>query len=160
MPVLSNPRHERFAQELAKGKSQSEAYEEAGYKPDRSAASRLSTNVHIQARRAEIQERGAVRAEITVASITEGLLRISKKAEDTGEAAGLAVARLGHMDLAKLHGHIKDKHEHTGANGGPIKHDLSGLSDDALAKIEALLGTDTNTRRNKSGDQATGSAQE
>ena len=35
---LKNPRHERYAQELAKGKSQAEAYEAAGYKPSRSAS--------------------------------------------------------------------------------------------------------------------------
>jgi phage terminase small subunit len=33
MSALDNPKHERFAQELAKGKSQVEAYAEAGYKP-------------------------------------------------------------------------------------------------------------------------------
>ena len=31
MPLLDNPRHEIFAQELAKGTSQKEAYVSAGY---------------------------------------------------------------------------------------------------------------------------------
>lgn len=31
MPVLKNQRHERFAQELAKGKSATDAYLAAGY---------------------------------------------------------------------------------------------------------------------------------
>jgi phage terminase small subunit len=31
VPVLSNPKHERFAQELAKGSSASAAYVVAGY---------------------------------------------------------------------------------------------------------------------------------
>jgi hypothetical protein len=31
MDLLDNPKHERFAQELAKGKSATEAYKEAGY---------------------------------------------------------------------------------------------------------------------------------
>ena len=35
MAPLRNTKHERFAQELAEGKSTSEAYEAAGYKPDR-----------------------------------------------------------------------------------------------------------------------------
>jgi phage terminase small subunit len=35
MPVLSNPKHERFAQELAKGKTADEAYQLAGCKPNR-----------------------------------------------------------------------------------------------------------------------------
>jgi len=61
MPVLSNPKHEKYAQELAKGKSQADAYEAAGYKGDRTAASRLATNVNIQARVAELQEKVAGR---------------------------------------------------------------------------------------------------
>ena len=32
MPLLDNPKHEIFAQELAKGTSQKEAYVSAGYK--------------------------------------------------------------------------------------------------------------------------------
>ncbi len=34
MPVLKNSRHERFAQNVAKGMSATEAYEKAGYKPN------------------------------------------------------------------------------------------------------------------------------
>ena len=34
MPALENQRHERFAQELAKGKTATEAYVLAGYKPN------------------------------------------------------------------------------------------------------------------------------
>lgn len=76
MGVLQNPRHERFAQELAKGKSATEAYETAGYKGDRTAASRLSTNVNIQARVEEILQRGAARAEITVEKVLRELGKI------------------------------------------------------------------------------------
>ena len=47
MPVLKNARHERFAQALARGMTATEAYTTAGYKCDRTAASRLSTNVNI-----------------------------------------------------------------------------------------------------------------
>jgi len=39
MPVLKNPRHERFAQLLASGKSGTAAYELAGYKPSDSNGS-------------------------------------------------------------------------------------------------------------------------
>jgi hypothetical protein len=55
MPLLPDPKHEAYAQGLAKGKSQTEAYKLAGYKGDRTAASRLSTNVNIQARVQELQ---------------------------------------------------------------------------------------------------------
>ena len=51
---LKNVRHERFCNEIVSGKSQAEAYRLAGYKPDTGAASRLSANVSIQARIAEL----------------------------------------------------------------------------------------------------------
>ncbi len=76
MPVLPNARHERFAQELAKGSSQTEAYLAAGYKGDKTAASRMSTNVNVQARVAELKEAIAERAEITQADVLRELGRI------------------------------------------------------------------------------------
>jgi len=61
MPTLPNPRHERFAQELAKGKSQIEAHELAGYKPHRGNASLLAQDKSIVARVSELQaERAAM----------------------------------------------------------------------------------------------------
>jgi hypothetical protein len=55
MPVLDNPRHERFAQEVAQGTSQREAYKIAGYsvKNDASAdasASRLLSGAIISSK--------------------------------------------------------------------------------------------------------------
>jgi hypothetical protein len=40
---LKNARHERFAQELAKGASQAEAYARAGYKPSEQIRARCAT---------------------------------------------------------------------------------------------------------------------
>ena len=65
MPTLQNPRHERFAQELATGKSADAAYVLAGYRANRSNAARLSANQDIQRRVAEIQALGAELAAIT-----------------------------------------------------------------------------------------------
>jgi len=109
MPALTNPKHERFAQELAKGKTQAEAYQAAGYAPSEPNASRLTSNDKVAARVAEIQERAAVRAEISVASITERLLAIAKKGEGKDDAPMLSVARASLMDAAKLNGLIVDK---------------------------------------------------
>lgn len=118
MGALSNSRHERFAQALAKGLSQSEAYEEAGYKPSRSAAARLAADVNICERVSAIQNRAAERTEITVASITERLLAIATKAEKSEEAPMLQAARASLMDAAKLNGLVVEKgdhqHKHTG----------------------------------------------
>ncbi len=59
MPILKNAKHERFAQELAQGKSQADAYKLSGYKSDSGAASRLSGNVSISKRVAELLGRVA-----------------------------------------------------------------------------------------------------
>ena len=69
MPSLQNPRHEKFAQELATGKTVDAAYVLAGYKENRSNAARLGADRDIQARVAEIQSAGAERAAITVESL-------------------------------------------------------------------------------------------
>jgi hypothetical protein len=54
MKPLRNPKHEAFCQGMAKGMTASAAYLAAGYKGDRTAASRLSTNVNIKQRIGEI----------------------------------------------------------------------------------------------------------
>ena len=54
MPTLDNARREAFARALAAGSSADAAYKRAGYRPSRSAASRLSANVNIKNRVAEI----------------------------------------------------------------------------------------------------------
>ena len=130
MPVLRNARHERFAQELAKGKSQSEAYEAAGYNPSRSAAARLFSDVNIRERLAELGERVAAKTEITAALLAERLMRIADVAEKTGIAVDdetgearessskhLGVARAALMDVAKLNGLIVDKADLTSSDG-------------------------------------------
>lgn len=63
MPILANARHERFAQELAKGKTASEAYETAGFQPSRPNASRLQHADNIRQRVAEIQAADAAMAQ-------------------------------------------------------------------------------------------------
>lgn len=55
MPALQNPRHERFAQNLAKGMHQGKAYKDAGYSAAyRSSSSLLARKQHIRARVDEI----------------------------------------------------------------------------------------------------------
>lgn len=108
MPSLDNPKHERFAQELAKGKSQAEAYAEAGYVADEGNACRLTGNDKVQARVAEIQERGAVRAEITVSSILGELeqARLAALSAATPQSGAAVAASMG---KAKLLGLVIDK---------------------------------------------------
>jgi phage terminase small subunit len=54
MPALANARHERFAQELAKGKSATEAYVEAGYKANSGNAATLKSDQSISTRVSEL----------------------------------------------------------------------------------------------------------
>lgn len=80
MPILDNPRHERFAQELAKGKSATEAYIAAGYDTNedvaRRAASRLLTKVDIKARVEELLSGAAERAGVTIERVLTELAKI------------------------------------------------------------------------------------
>ncbi len=69
--VLDNPRHELYAQELAKGASQTEGYVTAGYKPDAAAACRLSRKVKSCV--AEILGRAAERTVATIHDIAAQL---------------------------------------------------------------------------------------
>ena len=56
MPILQNARHEAFAIAVANGKSFTDAYVEAGFKPNGANASTLHKNTNIQLRIAEIQQ--------------------------------------------------------------------------------------------------------
>lgn len=76
MGILKNARHERFAQEVASGKSASEAYALAGYEPNDGNASRLKGNERIQARVTEILESAALKVEITQSRVLEELGKI------------------------------------------------------------------------------------
>ena len=118
MPVLSNSRHERFAQELAKGETADAAYVTAGFKANRGNATRLKANESVVARVEEIQGRAAIRAEITVADITDRLLAIATKAETSEDAPMLQAARAALMDAAKLNGLVVDKKQFDGL--GPV----------------------------------------
>jgi hypothetical protein len=66
MPVLDNPKWELAAQEVAKGRTQVEAIETAGYSPHRSNASRLIANDSIKLRVSELQEQAAMTISITL----------------------------------------------------------------------------------------------
>lgn len=111
MPVLKNAKHEAFAQALAKGKTATQAYADAGYKPDRKNASRLTTKDDIQRRVDEILSRVAEKAEWTAADRLRMLADIAEKtkAEDPRVAVS-AIAEANKMQGS----HAPSKHEHSG----------------------------------------------
>lgn len=81
MAPLKNARHEKFALALAEGKSATEAYTFAGYKPCRKNAARLTTKDDIKARLAEIQAAAAKATEVTVESLLQELEGARKRAD-------------------------------------------------------------------------------
>ena len=93
MPVLKNPKHERFAQEVAKGTPLEKAYELAGYKPDPKNAARLTKKDGVRTRIDEILTRAAEKHGVTVEKIIGELAKIGfsdiRKAVKWGD--GIAV---------------------------------------------------------------------
>jgi hypothetical protein len=112
MPVLSNAKHELFCQHLALGKTASEAYEMAGYKPSRSNASVLRANQNVSDRLSEIlqqSERKVVQQiEYTRDSILAELDEARKMAI---ELKNPSAAWQAAMAKAKLLGLVIDRRE-------------------------------------------------
>jgi phage terminase small subunit len=97
MPTLDNPRHELFAQEIAKGRSQHEAYRTAGYatKSDGSAdsnASRLLSNAKVANRIRELQTEAAKSIDVTVSSLIAETERARALAESKDQASAMVSA--------------------------------------------------------------------
>ena len=77
MAPLKNIRHERFCLELAKGKSQSEAFRVAGYTDRGNNAARLSQKETIRNRLAELLERMQERAVVSVERLSKEYARLA-----------------------------------------------------------------------------------
>jgi hypothetical protein len=134
MTVLLNPRHEAFAQALAKGKTADEAYAQAGYRPHRSNASRLSANDNIRARVAELQHRTAEKATWTAAERLKSLQAIHDAClVDDRRTAIAAIAEANKMDGA----YAPTKLKHSGSIG---TYDLTKVTDEQLDHLESILG--------------------
>jgi choline dehydrogenase-like flavoprotein len=108
MPTLKNPRHERFCQLRAEGKSAAEAYAEAGYLADYANAGRLTRNDQIERRISELQARAARKSEVTVASLVDELEEAREAAHSAEQFSAATQAILG---KAKLAGLLRDKVE-------------------------------------------------
>lgn len=124
MPVLSDPKHEAFAQALAKGKNQSDAYVAAGYKAKGASikvnASRLLTNANIEARVRELQAIAAKKTTDAISweakDIFERLQNLVDRAaedkawKDAIEGQKFIARCFGYEDSPTLtHEHVKGK---------------------------------------------------
>ena len=77
-PALKNPRHEAFAQALARGTSAAAAYGQVGFKPHRANAATLARKKHISVRVAELQEEQlAIHQQATAAAAASKQVTIS-----------------------------------------------------------------------------------
>lgn len=114
MPALDNPRHERFAQELAKGETADAAYVTAGFKANRGNAIRLKANERVAARVAEIQGKAAARVVLTIDDIAKQLDEDRVFARQSGSASAAVAATMG---KAKVLGLIVDKSDLSSSDG-------------------------------------------
>lgn len=131
MPILKNERHELFAQQLAQGKSATEAYEIAGFKPSRKNASRLRAKEDIAGRVGEIQSVAAQSAEITLA----GVLRELDQAIEIARTKGQANAMVSAASLrSRLGGLLVDKQEVRLTDAGSDDQSIEGLADEFIAE--------------------------
>jgi len=113
MPIISNPRHEKFAQGLAQGKPATEAYQNAGYAPNNGNCIRLKGNERVGSRVAELQAEGAERAEVTL----EGLIAEASEIKNKAMARGNYSAAVSALVIkAKLSGHWLDRAENKTSN--------------------------------------------
>jgi phage terminase small subunit len=102
MPALTNPRHEVYAQELAKGKTADEAYVLAGYKKSRKNASRLKAKEDILDRISQLRQGASKRAEITLASLLEEAAEIQAAAQADKQYSAATAAFTAKAKLAGL----------------------------------------------------------
>ena len=117
-PALKNPRHEAFAQTLARGMSASAAYVEAGYKANRHNAAALAREKHIRTRVAELQEEQlAIHQQATAAAAANKQVTIESliaeaeaaRAKAMSEKGGSAAAVSALTAKAKLAGMWREK---------------------------------------------------
>lgn len=131
MPVLSNPKHELFAQELASGKTADEAYQNAGYAPNDGNCIRLKGNERVAARVSELQ--GAIADAVVEATAIDRtvILRELGKIGLAGlndEHVSPNVKRAALVDYAKIEGWMIERSE-VGKPG-----DFSEMPDDELQR--------------------------
>jgi phage terminase small subunit len=114
MPILHNARYERFAQGIAKGKSQHDAYIYAGYAPNqlpkdvRSNAGKLARKPEVADRVEELLRNQANRVGVTVDALLlelDEMFKLAKRVKQPSAGVGVVVAK------AKLLGLITDKVE-------------------------------------------------
>ncbi|MGH6986044.1 MAG: hypothetical protein ACRED9_04290 [Caulobacteraceae bacterium] len=99
MPELLNPRHEAFARARSRGVRLQDAYEEAGYAPDRSHASRLAGRPEIAERIAELRHD---RLQADPMTIIGTLMRIAGELMSQGTVPAYKEARAALVEARRI----------------------------------------------------------
>lgn len=144
MPILKNPRHEKFAQGLSRGLTADQAYQDAGFKANRGNAATLKQKQSIQDRVAELLEwEQTVERKATEKAI--------EKLAITKERVLAELAKIGFADIRKAvkwHGHLQTEEDNP--DGGDVlvirnivsNHvhlvDSDDLDDDTAAAISQI----------------------
>jgi hypothetical protein len=112
VPNLKIPKHELFAQGLASGAGVGAAYVGAGYKDSPAAASRLSKNVKVRGRVAQIQAKAEVQALLTLEEHMRELERLRDLATRNGQMSAAIAAE---VKRGELMGFYVQRRENTNA---------------------------------------------
>jgi phage terminase small subunit len=108
-PIILGDRQEQFCQQILEGKSATEAYVIAygvSRKSAEASGPRLSGNVRVQARIAQLRAFEAAARRVSLPFLTGALYRIADKAEGSGQHSAAVQAMMG---VAKLHGLLIDR---------------------------------------------------
>lgn len=118
-------KQEAFAQAVATGKTQADAYRLAFNATKMKAAtiqqcaSRLMADRNVSARVEELRKPVVEAVQVTLEAHLRRLEELSKKAEDEGKYAAAVTAEIAR---GKASGLYVEKAELTGKNGGPLTH--------------------------------------
>jgi phage terminase small subunit len=153
MPVLKDPRRERFAQEIAKGTIQKDAYVAAGYRvsdeSSKPAASRLIKKPEVRGRIQELLEESAKAAGITITRVFVELGKLGFANMDDyvkRQGDGTAYVDLSKVDRDQMAAvseiTVDEYQDGRGEDARPVKRVKFKLSDKraALADIGKHLG--------------------
>lgn len=131
------PKQEKFAQEVAKGKTQADAYRASfavrpNTKPEsvQQSASKLMADPKVSSRVEELRERVAAKVGITLESHLAALAELSKRAAEENQFSAAISAEVAR---GKASGIYIDKHEITGKGGAPIQQ--TNLTPEEFRKI-------------------------
>jgi hypothetical protein len=144
MPILPNPRHETFAQALARGLPATAAYVEAGYKANAGNAHTLKSKHYISKRVVELQEEqlaihqqataaAVVNAQVTIESLIAEMEAARIKAmEEKGGASAAVAASTAKAKLARMWRERVDQHNTGSMQFERIERVIVERTDEAL----------------------------